>query len=385
MGQCTRDPRILFIQATEAGAYPPIVNAAVLMAECGWRVTVLTAPIAGNSLAFAKHPRIDVCAIPERSTHVMSKFNYLRYIGRAVWLARSIRPDVVYASDQLGGAAGLVVAKAVGARLIYHEHDSPGPGAAVSGLRRMRTAAARNADIVIFPNEERAQLALTEIGFTSDRLHVIWNMPRKSELPPMINTPDDPMIVYYHGSISPARLPQAAIEAIRRFSASVRLYIAGYEAPGSPGYLDSLRRQMTAGNGQPLMLFLGLLPLHSQLLAAAAQAHVGLALMPPSNDDINMRYMTGASNKIFDYMAAGLATLVSDLPDWRHRFVAPGFARACNPESVESIAGQLAWFRDNPAVRREMGERNRAKIQADWNYDTGFAPVIERLRSWIIS
>ena len=35
--------------------------------------------------------------------------------------------------------------------------------------------------------------------------------------------------------------------------------------------------------------------------------------------------------EIFDYMAAGLALLVSDLADWREMFVARGFARACDP------------------------------------------------------
>ena len=37
--------RILFVQATEAAAYPPIINAAMLMAQSGWDVTVLTAPM----------------------------------------------------------------------------------------------------------------------------------------------------------------------------------------------------------------------------------------------------------------------------------------------------------------------------------------------------
>ena len=49
-------PRILFIQATEAAVLPPIVNAAILLAEGGWSVTVLTAPLAGKKLAFPTHP-----------------------------------------------------------------------------------------------------------------------------------------------------------------------------------------------------------------------------------------------------------------------------------------------------------------------------------------
>ena len=47
-----RLPRILFVQATEAAALPPVINAAVLLAESGWKVTVLTAPIAGETCPF---------------------------------------------------------------------------------------------------------------------------------------------------------------------------------------------------------------------------------------------------------------------------------------------------------------------------------------------
>ena len=89
--------------------------------------------------------------------------------------------------------------------------------------------------------------------------------------------------------------------------------------------------------------------------------------------------MTGASNKPFDYMAAGLALLVSDRPDWRDMFVGPGYARACDPTDPASIAAALTWFLDHPAERRAMGARGRAKIAAEWNYDTAFAPVMSAL------
>ena len=55
-----------------------------------------------------------------------------------------------------------------------------------------------------------------------------------------------------------------------------------------------------------------------------------------------MLHMAGASNKPFDYMAAGLALLVSDQPDWRAMFVEPGYARACDPTDPSSIATSLA-------------------------------------------
>lgn len=374
----------MFIQATEAAAYPPIVNAAVLMAEDGWNVSILNAPVSGKKLAFPAHPLIDIRALSERPSHVMSKPNYLRYTAQAIRLARSIRPDVVYASDQLGAGPGLLAAKASGARLAYHEHDSPAPGVgSTSVLRRARMAAVRKADVVIFPNEERARLAHAEIGFALDRLHIVWNMPRTSAMPSIADPRKEPMVVYYHGSITPGRLPQTLADAIRRFNGAIRLHVAGYEVDSSDGHIDRLRRHGTGDNGQRLVQYLGLLPLHSELLAAACQAHIGLALMPPRSNDVNMQHMTGASNKIFDYMAAGLAALVSDLPDWCRLFVATGFARACDPTSVDSVAAALSWFRDNPELRREMGARNRAKILADWNYDTAFAPVMRLFQAWV--
>ena len=92
-----------------------------------------------------------------------------------------------------------------------------------------------------------------------------------------------------------------------------------------------------------------------------------------------MRDMTGASNKPFDYMAAGLTLLVSDLPDWHKMFVAPGFARACDPADPDSITAALDWFLDHPAERCSMAMRARAKIESEWNYDTAFAPILDEL------
>ena len=102
--------------------------------------------------------------------------------------------------------------------------------------------------------------------------------------------------------------------------------------------------------------------------------------MPRHSSDLNLAHMTGASNKPFDYMAAGLALLVSDRPDWRDMFVAPGYARACDPTDPASIAAALTWFLDHPAERRAMGASGRAKIAAEWNYDSAFAPVMSALR-----
>jgi glycosyltransferase involved in cell wall biosynthesis len=372
--------RVLFIQATEPAGYPPLIHASTLMAEEGWEVTFLSAPIEGHQLELPHHPRIAVRTIPPRPTHVMGKAAYARYAAAAARLALNLRPDVVYASDPLGAAPGLLAARLGGARLVYHEHDSPAPGSLRPSLARARAAAARRAEFVIFPNEARADIARTELGFAADRLRIVWNMPRRAELPRLGSQPEAPLVLYYHGSITPDRLPAVVVEAVRRLRGRACLRIAGYEAPGAAGYVRRLIEFGGGNNSTGIVQYAGQVR-RADLVARAAQAHVGLALVPRNSKDVNFPHMTGASNKAFDYMAAGLALLVSDQPDWRGMFVAPGYARACDPADPASISAALTWFLDHPAERRAMATSGRAKIEAEWNYDSAFAPVICALSS----
>ena len=255
-----RPRRALFIQATEPAAYPPLIHASALMADAGWEVTFLSAPIVGNELTFPKHPRITVRAIPSRPSHVMGKGHYARYMASAAALGVRLRPSVVYASDPLGAAPGMLAARLAASPLVYHEHDSPGPGALRPSIARLRAMAARSAGLVVFPNEQRARMAQAELGFAPDRLRIVWNLPRRAELPPLCSIPEPPLIVYYHGSITPERLPETVVEAVRRFNGCVRLRIAGYEAPGARGYVARLLELGRISDGESFVGYAGTIP-----------------------------------------------------------------------------------------------------------------------------
>jgi glycosyltransferase involved in cell wall biosynthesis len=370
-------PRVLFVQATNPGAYPPLIHASMLMAEAGWEVTFLSAPIGGNELALNPHPRIKIHEVSPRPSHVMTKVDYTVYAAAAARLALRLRPDVVYASDALGAGPGLLAARLAGAALVYHEHDSPSRLHPV--LEQSRRAAARAAQLVVFPNEMRAHLAQRELRFSDKKLHIVWNVPMRAELVVSAATAEPPLIVYYHGSITPERLPETVSLAVRRMAGRARLRIAGYEAPGARGYVRHL-----IGNDKGTVVdapieYLGMVPRRADLLAEAARAHIGLSLMPFKSDEVNINHMVGASNKPFDYMAAGLALLVSDLPDWTRMFVEPGFARAADPTSADSLFAALEWFVNHAHERQEMAASGQAMIESNWNYETVFAPILKAL------
>jgi glycosyltransferase involved in cell wall biosynthesis len=373
-----RNRRVFFVQVADPALYPPLIHAAALMADAGWDVSLLSSPIAGKTITMTPHPRVMIDEIRARPSHVVGKLDYAAYCAAAARLALHLRPDVVYASDPLGAGPALLAARLAKATLVYHEHDSPRPGALNPIAARLRAAATRSARLIVFPNEERARVVQTELGFADDRLHVVWNVPRRAEIVSPHQESNSPLILHYHGNISPQLVPIELRTAIARMAGRVRLRIAGYEAPSARGYISHLVGG-DAEAGAPIE-YIGMLS-RAGLLKEAARAHIGLALMPSNSGNLNMRLMTGASNKAFDYMAAGLALLVSDLPDWKTMFVDTGFGLACDPTDADSLSAALGWLIDHPEKRRAMAARAQNKIEAEWNYDTQFRAVLDSLES----
>ena len=347
-----------------------------MFAECGWDVVALSAPIGDvKELKLTSHENIRVKQIAARSSHIVSKKDLATYCSRAVALARRFKPALIYASDPLGGLAGYFSQKACGARMIYHEHDSPpGPriGKVIAWSRKLATSAA---SIIVFPNAQRAEVAQGLIGFDPAKLFIIWNLPRLAELPNLVPRAKGSTTLYYHGSISPNRLPETIFAAAAALTEKIRVTILGYEAPSAKGYVNYLLEKW----GAKLAIEYSGTASRPQVLRAASQADIGLSFVPLNSSDINTRYMLGASVKSFDYMACGLPQLVSAQPDWQDAFVKPGYAVACDPSSADSIAGALKTLLASAELRAEMGQRARNKICSDWNFDKAWMGLREAL------
>jgi glycosyltransferase involved in cell wall biosynthesis len=368
--------RALFLQVCEAGAYPPIINAAHLMNDAGWKVTVLSCPSIDRDMPFPCGPEIDLISLEPRPNYVVQKHQFLEYCWRAQVAARDFRPTLVYASDPLAAIPGMIAASLCRAELVYHEHDSPNAQADLAApLRWARRRIVHKADALVFPNECRAALARAELSFDPRRQRIVWNVPRRKEVQPFRPHPSPRSIIYYHGSIVPDRLPLTVVEAIAALAPMVELQIAGYETPSGHGFVGFLKERFGEAKAGGLIEYLG--PMNRDaVLAAAARADIGLAFMPMESTDVNMRHMAGASNKAFDYMAAGLPFLVSDLPEWRTMFVMPGFALAADPRNRDSVKRQLEQLINDVELRNRQRERCQAMIRDEWNYDTKFGRLL---------
>jgi len=377
--------RILYIQFTDPAVYPPIEHSSRLLADRCWDVVLLGTDTFGNlQFELPVHPRIRMKKLRFVKARWRQKLQYFWFFLWALCWTCVWRPQWIYASDPFSLPIVWCIRKLTKARVIYHEHDSPSLDENSSLLMRWvlsyRGPLGREAELCVLPQQARL-IKFIETTCRTGPVYCVWNCPQRDEVKNLDSDRDTGLILYYHGSINSVRVPSQLIVAATRLKGAVRLQIAGYEAPGSVGYVRELAR-LAAQNGVPeLIEFFGTTPRRKELLRSAWKAHVGLSFMPKDSKDINELHMVGASNKPFDCMACGMPLLVTDMRDWVSTFVAPGYARACDPDDPDSIETQLRWYLEHPDQRREMGEKCRDKIQKDWNYETMFAPVLAHMEA----
>ena len=373
--------RVMFVQYTDPAAYPPLCHATRILMSSQWQIlhlgTTAGRVVALYDLAFAEVKRLPYCPPGFRQ-----KVHYLYFVLWVAWWVVRWRPAFVYASEPLSGPAVLLARMILRFNIIYHEHDSPAaPSRAMERVTHFfRRAIAKRAGTCVLPNAGRVEAFRKAVGDVP--VLCVWNCPMLDEVAdrtPYEQFFDDFRLVY-QGSVVPPRLPLQVIEALAHLPSTIKLAIVGFETPGHLGYKRELAELARALNVEDRISFFELTT-RREVLSVTRSCHAGLSLMPLESSDVNMKFMAGASNKIFEYMASGLPVIASDSPEWRALVADNGIGVLCRPDAARSIAECVErLYRDRESAAR-MGERGRFLIRERWNYEHQFAPVMDHMNS----
>lgn len=116
--------------------------------------------------------------------------------------------------------------------------------------------------------------------------------------------PGDVIEVVFHGVMAVSRGIESVVGSVATWPDNVRLTLRG---PSDPAYLDRLRE--LAGFGLDRIVFAPSVPM-TELVTAASSGDVGIFALP----DYGRQMANALPNKLFEYIMAGLAVCVSDLP-----------------------------------------------------------------------
>lgn len=209
----------------------------------------------------------------------------------------------------------------------------------------------------------------------ASELSVVYNFPRRELAAASGDQPKAPAIdVMYHGTLH-SYYRDHIIEAARRLSErglSVRWCLAVRDADLAEQE-DLERRLRAAGVRDHFTLHFNLpFTLMPQLVAGA---RVGFIPLPDEQ-----KYHVNLPRKLFEFLAAGVPAVVSDLPPIR---ALVGASRSCvlvTPGDDDGYANALEGLLREPERAAELGERGRQLIFDRLNAQSAVAPYVELMR-----
>lgn len=334
---------------------------AAALAEAGHDVTVVHLPPPGtevNGLPFALRPAT-LGRGRERLPHAA---RLGAEATRLALRAAATRPDAVHAHDAAMLLPGVAAARRGGAKLVYDSHELATGVPYRRGAWPALVAAAERfgaprADATIAVSEGIAARLGARYRLRRSAA-VIRNLP---DLPPpgAAPAPDlrrrlgvgDAPLVLHQGAAAPGRGCEVLLAALALLPDAHLLFL------GAAGPDAERLRSLAARHGVAARTHL-LDPVPPPaLLSHTAQADVGVSLLQDSCEN----HRLALPNKLFEYIAAGLPVVVSDLPEAARLVRRREIGRCAVPDDPAGVAAALA---ETLARRRDQGLRRRLESAA---------------------
>jgi hypothetical protein len=195
----------------------------------------------------------------------------------------------------------------------------------------------------------------------SDRVVTVRNYPPLDLFGPRTRVGDPSPTIGYIGSLSPSRGFDDMISVtrlVRKVVPGTRLVLAGTPTEE----LVSRIADVVAGD-QGLIEFLGPVP-YDRIGEVLARFDVGLSLLTDQP-----KYHKNIPTKVFDYMAASVPYVASDLPPLRAATHGTG-GRLVPAGDVEVAAAAVAQLLDDSTAAAATGAEGRALVEHQLNWES---------------
>ena len=281
------------------------------------------------------------------------------FYRRGVGLVRQVRPDLIHANDYNTAWIGILGKWLTGARLVYDSHElwpdrnlRPEPR---GWLLFSEALFVHAADEVITTSPGYATVLARR--YRIDRPRLVRNVPAWRAEPDLDRLPGDPPLAVYFGALTRNRGLATALRALALVP-NLRMRFVGPEAWGYRRDLTALAAELDVTDRLEI---LDPVP-PDQAASVLADADLGLALIEPAC----LSYRMTLPNKLYEYVAAGLPVLSSEVPVLaaevrEHRLgliadsadpaaVAAAIQAMLEPasqagfrESANALAGEIGW------------------------------------------
>jgi glycosyltransferase involved in cell wall biosynthesis len=117
--------------------------------------------------------------------------------------------------------------------------------------------------------------------------------------------------------------------------------------------------------------WLGIVP-YDQVPGLLSGADIGLVPLQPVP-----KFEKNIPTKQFEYMAAGLPIVASDLAPIRQFVASSQAGRLAVPDDARSHADEIAYLVKHPGAAKRMGENGQAAFEAKYNWDSEAKKLVD--------
>lgn len=177
----------------------------------------------------------------------------------------------------------------------------------------------------------------------NDNIYLVRNFPVLSSFLDL-DVSNKKMSFLYNGGVTEIRGAREICEA----AASSKTEINFYGPVQSKEFENLIKNQYS--------IFHGAIP-QCELFEINKTASVGLCTLHKVPN-----YLDSYPIKLFEYMAAGMAVIASDIPMWKEIIEKYECGICVDPQNVEQICDAILFMKNNPNKVRKMGENGRKAV-----------------------
>jgi glycosyltransferase involved in cell wall biosynthesis len=272
---------------------------------------------------------------------------------------------------------GVRLARA-GKRVVYDVHEdvpvqirhkdyipAPARAAIARAFAALEAACVARIDAVVGVNPEIAE----RLGRHQPLTAVVANYPRLDEIAPTSSWDERIPAAGYVGSITRVRGARELVDAMAHTDTELHL--------GGDIWPPELRTELEQSPGWERVRYLGRLE-RRRVAELLAGIKVGVIPLHPIEN-----YVEAYPVKLFEYMAAGLPVVATDIPRWREVLEAHDCGVCVPHGSPEQLAAAITALLEDDDRARAMGERGRQAAVERYSWQTQ-ADALTRLYAQLL-
>jgi glycosyltransferase involved in cell wall biosynthesis len=303
---------------------------------------------------------------------LLREFNRVKHVRNAI-IAQ--KPDVIHANDLNTLTAACQAAKKLGCKVVYDSHEICVENHNMKGIYKKLNALCEKVFIKRIDKMVCVSHAAADYfqeKYDIEKPMVITNCSLKSEQF-ISDEKNEGFEILNHGQYYAGRGYDIIVEAAELLKShpEIKIALRGYGA-----LEEQLRSRAEEIGGENIIFYQ---PVHvSELISSASRSMVGVAI----TEDVCLNFKLSVSNKIFEYVSAGLPVIMSDIPE--HRYLNGKYRfgivlKENTPECFAEAAIKLYTDKDfyNTCAKN-------AKMTGDLvNWENEFSRLIEIEREWV--